>query len=103
MWAQLIRSRLRPGHEGDLPGLMADLQALEQPDSGLVRSLAMQDQNDPSEVYMLVVFESEAKARERESDPRRAEGLESVRKKMAETFDGPPEFVDLGVVQEFAP
>jgi quinol monooxygenase YgiN len=103
MWAQLIKTRLKSGHEGDLPRLMAELQAIEQPGSGLLRSLAMQDQKDPSEVYMLVVFESEEKARERESDPRREEGLQAARAMMAEAFDGPPEFVDLTVVEEFAP
>ena len=74
MWAQLITTRLKPGKEADLPTLVEQLRATEQPGSGLVRSTAMQDQNDPSRVYMLVVFESEEKARERENDPRRAGG-----------------------------
>ena len=65
MWAQLITTRLKPGREGDLQGLVDQLRAIEQPGSGLVRSTAMQDQNDPSRVYMLVVFESEEAARAR--------------------------------------
>ena len=76
MWAQLIWTRLKPGREGDIPGLMAELKAVEQPVSGLVRSVGMQDQKDPNEVYMLVVFDSEEKARARESDPRRQERLD---------------------------
>lgn len=103
MWAQLIRTRLKGGHEGDLPRLIAELKAAEQPGSGLIRSLAMQDQNDPNELYMLVVFESEDKARARENDPRREEGLQAVRALMAESFDGPPQFTDLAVVEDFAP
>lgn len=103
MWAQLITTRLRTGHEGDLSRLAAELEKIEQADSGLVRSLAMQDQKDPSRVYMLVVFESEEKARARESDPRRQEGLQAARTVMAEIFDGPPEFVDLTVVEESVP
>ena len=63
MWAQLITTRLKPGREQDLAGLVEQLRASEQPDSGLVRSLAMHDQKDPSRIYMLVVFESEARAR----------------------------------------
>ena len=63
MWAQLITTRLKPGKEGDLPKLFEQLQAVEQPGSGLVRSTAMRDQNEPSRVYMLVVFESEERAR----------------------------------------
>ena len=100
MWAQLITTRLKPGREADLAGLVEQLRATEQPGSGLVRSLAMHDQSDPSRVYMLVVFESEERARERESDPRRQEGLQSARATMAEIFDGAPEFVDLTVVDE---
>jgi hypothetical protein len=103
MWAQLITTRLKPGHEGDLPRLEKELRKAEQPDSGLVRSLMMVDQKDPSRAYMLVIFESEEKARARENDARRQEGLQAARAVMAEIFDGAPEFVDLTVVEEFTP
>jgi quinol monooxygenase YgiN len=103
MWAQLITTRLKEGREGDLPRLVEQLRAAEQPDSGLVRSTAMQDKNDPSRVYMLVVFESEEKARARENDPRRQEGLKVARATMAEIFDGGLEFVDLTIVDEMSP
>jgi quinol monooxygenase YgiN len=103
MWAQLITTRLKPGREGDLPKLVEQLRATEQPGSGLVRSTAMQDQKDPGRVYMLVVFESEERARERENDPRRQEGLKAARATMAEIFDGAPEFVDLTIVDEVSP
>lgn len=102
MWAQLITTRLKPGKEGELPKLFAQFQAAEQPGSGLVRSTAMVDQNDPSRVYMLVVFESEEQARARESDPRREGDLAAARATMAEIFDGAPEFVDLSVVVEYS-
>jgi quinol monooxygenase YgiN len=100
MWAQLIKTRLRPGHEEGLKRLFEQLRAVEQPGSGLLRSTAMRDQKDPSQVYMLVVFESKEKARARENDRRRQEGLRAVRATMAEIFDGTPEFVDLTVVEE---
>jgi quinol monooxygenase YgiN len=103
MWAQLITTRLKPGHENDMPRLVEQLRATEQPGSGLIRSLAMHDQNDPSKVYMFVLFESEDAARARENDERRQEGLQAARAMMAEMFDGAPEFVDLTVVEEFAP
>jgi quinol monooxygenase YgiN len=102
MWAQLITMRLKPGREDDLAGLVQQFRAAEQPDSGLVRSTAMRDQSDPTRVYMMVVFESEEKARARENDPRRQEGLGAARATMAEIFDGPPEFVDLTVVDEIS-
>ena len=103
MWAQLITTRLKPGKEGDLPVLLEQLRAVEQTGSGLVRSTAMRDQNDPSRVYMLVVFESEEKARARENDPRRKEALQRARATMAEVFDDNWEFVDLTVVSETSP
>ena len=102
MWAQLITTRLKPGKEEELPVLFEQLRAAEQPGSGLVRSMAMRDQSDPSRVYMLVVFESEDKARARENDPRREEGLQAARATMAEIFDGAPEFVDLTVDDEIS-
>lgn len=103
MWAQLITTRLKPGREKDLLRLYEQLRAAEQPGTGLVRSTAMQDQKDPSRVYMLVVFESEEKARARENDPRRQEGLQTARAIMTEIFDEPPQFVDLVVVDETTP
>ena len=100
MWAQFITTRLKPGREGDLPRVFSELEAVEQPGSGLLRSTAMVDQKDPLRVYMLVVFESEGKARAREQDPRRQEGLGKVRAIVTEIFDDPPEFVDLTVAND---
>ena len=99
MWAQLIKMRLAPGK--DTAELTKQIRAAEQPGSGLVRSLMMHDQTDPSQVYTLVVFESEEKARAREQDPRRQESLQAARAVMADIFEGPPEFTDLVVVEEW--
>jgi len=49
------------------------------------------------------MFESEEKARARENDPRRVEGLQVARETMAEIFAEPPVFVDLVVVEETTP
>lgn len=103
MWAQLITGRVKPGGEAELPKLFEQLEATEQPGSGLVRSTAMQDQKDPSKVSILVVFESEEKARAREQDERRQEGLGDARATMAAIFDGPLEFVDLTILNDFLP
>ena len=99
MWAQLIKMRLKPGK--DTAEVNNQLRAAEQPGSGLVRTLVMHDQNDPGQVYTLVVFESEEKARAREQDPRRQERLQAARAMMAGVFDGPPEFTDLTVAEEW--
>ena len=99
MWAQLIKMRLKPGN--DTAELDNQIRAAEQPESGLVRTLVMHDQKDPSQVYALVVFDSEEKARAREQDPRRQEALQAAKAMMAEIFDGPPEFTDLTVADEW--
>ena len=102
MWAQLIRTRLKPDKElAEMTEITEQIRAAEQPGSGLVRTLVMRDQSDPSHVYTLVVFESEEKARAREQDPRRSERLEAARSIMADILDGPPEFTDLVVVEEW--
>lgn len=100
MWAQLISMRPKEGSEEELTGLMDALDAIEQPGSGLLHSLAMTEHDDPRQVQVLVVFESEEQARAREDDPRRQEALVPVRQKMAEVFEGPPGFTDLTVVVE---
>lgn len=92
--------RMKPGKEGELPRVYEQLRAAEQPGSGLSRTIAMRSQSDPDRVYSFVILESEEKARTREQDPRRQEALTEVRATMAEIFDGPPEFVDLVVVED---
>ena len=103
MWAQLIKMRVKPGKEQELLGQFELLRAVEPPGSGLLRTMAMQDQNDPSQAYVLVVFESEEAARAREQDPRRQEALKAMQATLGEFLDGPPEFVDLTVVQDVSP
>lgn len=99
MWAQLMRWQLKPGK--DTAGLREQLQAVEQPGSGLLRTMIMQDQKNPAQFYTLVVFESEEKARARERDPRRQEGLQALRMMLGGILAAPPEFTDLAVVEEW--
>jgi quinol monooxygenase YgiN len=100
MWAQIIKMRLKPGMDDQLPVMLDELKSAEQAGSGLLRTTTMRDQRDPSSVYTMVVFDSEQSARAREQDPRREQALHSVRETMARIFDGPPEFIDLDVVAE---
>jgi heme-degrading monooxygenase HmoA len=97
-----MKIRMKPERQQDLAGVFEQLQALEQPGSGLLRTMTMRDQSDPSQVYVLIVFESEEKARARERDPRRQEGLKPAQAALAEILDGPREFVDLTVVQDMS-
>ena len=101
MWAQLIKLRLQPGF--DMTGMADVLNRFEQPDSGLLRELFMHEAKDADSAYVLVLFESEEKARDREQDPRRAEGQAALQELMAKALAGAPEFTDLTVVAEWAP
>lgn len=100
MWAQLQKVRTKPERDADLLDVFERLRAIEQADSGLVRTMVMRSRADPTLVYSLVVFESEQKAREREQDPRREEGLKRIRAAMGDVLDGPPEFFDLDLVRD---
>jgi hypothetical protein len=51
--------------------------------------MIMQDQKDPDQFYTLVVFQNEEKARARERDPRRREGLQVLRAMLADRLAGP--------------
>lgn len=100
MWAQLQRVRVTPAREAELVDVFDQLRAIEQADSGLVRTTVMRSQADATLMFVLVVFESEEKARAREQDPRRQEGLARIRAAMGDLLDGPPEFFDLDVLLE---
>jgi quinol monooxygenase YgiN len=104
MWAQVITMRIKAEKDtADVMAVVEQLWATEQPGSGLLRSTAMRDLDDPSRFLMMVVFESEEQARARESDPRRDEGLAAARAAMAEVFDGPPEYTNLEILGELLP
>jgi heme-degrading monooxygenase HmoA len=100
MWAQLSTVRVKEGKAGVVGEAMEQLRAFEQPDSGLLRTIVMQDQADPARVFVLVVFESEAKARARENDPRRDEGVQALRASLADVLEAAPEYTDLDVMAE---
>jgi hypothetical protein len=68
VWAQLITMRLKPGKEGDLPRLYEQLRAVEQSGTCLLRTMAMQDQKDPSRVYNFVRRRSTAALHNRDRD-----------------------------------
>jgi len=103
MWAQLSSVRVKEGKVDVVGKAMEQLRTFEQPESGLLRTLVMQDQKDPARVFVLVVFESEEKARARESDPRRQEGLQSLRTSLAEILDAAPEYTDMKVIADLVP
>lgn len=98
MWAQVQRVSTSPEREAQLLEVFEQLRSIEQDDSGLLQTLVMRSQKDPGEVFVVVVFESEEKAREREQDPRRQEPLQGIRAAMGDVLSGPPEFFDCDVL-----
>ena len=103
MFGQLMSMRVKAGRADDLPRVFDLLAQAEQPDSGLVRTVVLHDRADPTRLYTVVVFESEEKARARESDPRRTAKLGEVQALMGEVLDGPPEFHDCDVLLDRTP
>jgi heme-degrading monooxygenase HmoA len=103
MWAQLSSIRVKEGTADVVGRAMEHLRTFEQPESGLLRTIVMQDQKDPARVFVLVVFESEEKARARETDPRRQEGVQALRTSLAEILDGALEYTDLNVIADLVP
>jgi antibiotic biosynthesis monooxygenase (ABM) superfamily enzyme len=94
MWAQIIKSRVKPGKEEEARQLPREIEA-NMGDTGPKRIFVLQNQNDPSEHYTIVFFENEAKARENENSPEQAKRVERLR----EVYEQ-PEFVDLIVAYE---
>lgn len=93
MWAQLIKSRIKPGKEEEVRNLPQEFDAQTGGDTpGFLAMFSCTNQNDPSESYTFVVFESEEAARRSESSPEQAKRLE----RLQELFDQ-PEYVDLNV------
>ena len=103
MWAQLNAVRVKEGMLDVVVKAMEQLRDFEQPDSGLLRTIVMQDQKDPARLLVMVLFESEEKARAREADPRRQEGVQALRASLAEVLEAAPEFTDLSVIADLVP
>jgi heme-degrading monooxygenase HmoA len=99
MWAQMIKTRVKPGQEEavrQLPQKMQSRFGSFQAGRGPARVLVMQDENDSGAYITIVFFESEAKAREYEGSPEQKE----IQQRRMQVWDGPPEFTDLDVTYE---
>ena len=92
MWAQLIKSRAKPGKEAEIRNLGNEFEA-QGGTMPMQYLFTCTNQNDPTEYYTFAVFESEEAARQNESSPEQAGRVN----RMQELFDGQPEFVDLNV------
>jgi hypothetical protein len=97
MWAQLLKARVRPENVAKVRAVQQELESAITGDSPVIQAYAFQSQQDPEEYYNLIVFETEEKAREGERNPELQERI----KRMQSLMDGPPEYVNLKVVNVF--
>jgi DNA-binding NarL/FixJ family response regulator len=96
MRAQQTTMRLMPGN--DTAEVNEQLRAPRQPEPGPVRTLTMHDH--PARCTRRLRSRARRK-HAREQDPRRQETLQAARAVMADIFDGPPQFTDLTVAEEW--
>jgi heme-degrading monooxygenase HmoA len=102
MWAQIVKSRSRPGREEDIRRLPQEFEARElHQEPAPLRLFIFQNQNDPQEYYTLAFFESEEKARENERSPEQQQRLQHLQE-LFERGPGTPEYVDLISVFEWS-
>lgn len=99
MWAQLLKFQVKSGKADELDEIYQEVDAQTGPETGWVRSYNLQNRKNPGEVYALVIFESEEKAREYEQSPEQAK----LTSRTGELMVGAPEFVDFDLVAEYAP
>ena len=95
MWAQIIKARMKQGAADDMMKLQQEFEA-QGDRTPWVRSIALEDQNNPGLYYNVVFFESEEKARANEHTPEQQERVRRIQ----ELYEGEPEFVDCNVVYE---
>jgi antibiotic biosynthesis monooxygenase (ABM) superfamily enzyme len=97
MWAQIIKARIKPGKEAEIRQLESEFEARSgTQNNGWIKSIGLRNQNDPSEYFDIVFFESEERARANEQSPEQNE----MYARLQSMFDGAPQFTDCEVVYE---
>jgi quinol monooxygenase YgiN len=94
MFGTVARYRLKPGHESQL---MSEMKGFEEdaPD-GWVYTTIFRSAEDPNEIWMSVVFESEDAYRKNASSP----DMDKEYRKLLEHLQGEPEWHDGHVIHE---
>ena len=100
MWAQLRTVRVNDGEADAVRKAMEQLR----PSSSQIRDCSARSscriRRTLCACSVLVVFESEEKARARENDPRRQEVVQALRASLAEVLQAAPEYTDLNVIAD---
>lgn len=94
MWAQLVKTRIKPGRESEVEDFSRQLEERDNP--AWVRSMIFANQENPREHYVLALFESEEAARHHERHPEQHELIQ----RLLDCYEEPPEFIDLELIHE---
>lgn len=97
MWAQMVKFRVAEENADRMQRLddRWNEEVGRGTDSGWLRSIVLQNANDPQELFELVFFESEEKARANEKTPKHVALVEEMMA-LASSVD----FVDLKPLKE---
>lgn len=99
MWAQFIKARIKPGQEDEARQVARAIETQSRTEGvGPTRVFWFRNQSDTGEHYVVAFFESEAKAREAERNPKHAELI----RRYWGVYEGPPEYADLNLVLEWS-
>jgi antibiotic biosynthesis monooxygenase (ABM) superfamily enzyme len=94
MWAQLVKTKVKPGREAEVEELQRLLEDRNNP--AWIRSMIFCKQENPREHYVLVLFESEELARHHEQHPEQHELV----MRLLDCYEEPPEFIHLDFISE---
>ncbi len=94
MWAQIVKSRMKPGAEDRLLQLDAEMSGQITQRGGWLQTIVLRDQKNPEQTYAVVLFESEDAARASESSPE----VQEFARRIQSNMEGQPEFIDCDVL-----
>ena len=94
MFGTIARYRVKPGHVDQVMGEMQTFE--ESPPDGWVYHTIFRSVDDPNEIWMSVVFESEDSYRRNASSP----DMDREYRRMLEHLTEPPEWHDGNVIRE---
>lgn len=93
-YGTVAKYRVKPGHESHLLEIMKSLEG--SPPGGWIYTTMFRSTNNPDEIWMSVVFESEAQYRKNADSPE----MERQYRSMLEHLEGEPEWHDGQVIHE---
>ena len=96
MWAQIVKARVTPDGKKQMRQLVDETDGPQNEREGWLRTIVMEDQDNPELVYTLVLFENEDIARRGEQSP----DVEALTRRLQQIMQGTPEFINLNVLTE---